>query len=91
VFGHKKFPENFCEFITPPIETKLFTVWIENAGRVGVSDVELKCAVNPLDVWSIGVGMYTVSVGDPLSKLKVTVLGEGVGAGFWVGATVGVG
>jgi hypothetical protein len=50
VLGHKKFPEKFCEFITPAIELKLFVVCVENAGCDGVSAVELKCAVNPLDV-----------------------------------------
>ncbi len=50
VLGHKKLPVKFCEFMTPAIGPKLLVVCIENAGCNGVSAVELKCAVNPLDV-----------------------------------------
>jgi hypothetical protein len=52
VFGHKKFPDIFCEFITPAIDAKLLIVCTENAPLEGV---ELKCAVNPLLVWSNGI------------------------------------
>ena len=50
MLGHRKLPEKFCEFMTPAIEAKLAIVCVENAGCDGVSAIELKCAVNPLDV-----------------------------------------
>ena len=56
VLGQRKLPEKFCELITPAIEAKLVVVCMENAGCVGVSVWELKCAVRALFVWSKGVG-----------------------------------
>ena len=42
VFGHRKLPDNFCEFMTPPIEDRLVVVCTENAPLNGV-EAEVCC------------------------------------------------
>ena len=50
VLGQRKRPEKFVEFMTVDIDANEFMFWTENAGFVGMSDGELKCAVTPVDV-----------------------------------------
>jgi hypothetical protein len=86
VLGQRKRPENFAEFITVEIAASELRFWTEKAGWEGESVGELKWAVTPFEVWSIGVDSPGDSIGVPVSKSKMAII-DGAG----VGETVGVG
>ena len=95
VLGQRNSPEKLAEFITVESAASECRFWTEKEGFEGESVGELKWAVIPMEVWSIGVDMPWVSVGVALSKLKTTVMGgagvgDGVGVGEGDGEGVGV-